>query len=129
MKVPVTLMLDSCLRDRLDALAAQDERSRSALAAAARCARLLCDLCEPHPSPDSAPSTVRPAALACEASAPAGDVPLSAPPAHLAYPGRLHLDALHRSAGVLDERAAVARQHRERVVRETTEALANGATK
>jgi len=71
---------------------------------------------------------VRVAALACEANAPAGDgLDLSPPPA-LSYPATLHVAALRRSAAVQDERAETGRQHRERVMQNTTEALKGSTT-
>jgi hypothetical protein len=127
-RVPTCVTLPPDLLARVDRIAEADERSRSFVVA--RALQTYCDQIEiPSAARVSVPRpVVRVAALACEANAPAGDgLDLSPPPA-LSYPATLHVAALRRSAAVQDERAETGRQHRERVMQNTTEALKGSTT-
>lgn len=127
-RVPTCVTLPPDLLARVDRIAEADERSRSFVVA--RALQTYCDQIEiPSAARVSVPRpVVRVAALACEANARAGGGLDPSPPPALSYLANLHVAALRRCTAVHDDRADTARQHRERVMRESTEALTNGAT-
>ena len=127
-RVPTCVTLPPDLLARVDRIAEADERSRSFVVA--RALQTYCDQIEiPSAAGVLGPAAVRVAALACEANARAGGGLDPSPPPALSYLANLHVAALRRCTAVHDDRADTARQHRERVMRESTEALTNGATK
>jgi len=136
----ISMTLPPALVARLDTVAPSSPyRTRSALAAhllasaladepippsgmAAAGADTAAGTGAPSPSP-AAPQPggllkVAPPQPAGSSGADAGRFPASVP-----YPASLHCDALIRSAAVHTERAEIARQQRERVLRETAKAM------
>ena len=109
-KVPTCVTLPPDLLARVDRLAEADERSRSFVVAQAL--KSYCDAAEFHGA------GFRPNAVEAARSG-APSVPGGTP-----FPAAvLHIGTLLRSQRIAAERAAVAAEHRERVIQETTESL------
>ena len=108
----VTVSLPTDLVARLNAAAAGDDRSRSALVRLALRQALAAE-------PNLPGATMAGASV----DAAAGTGAPSPSPAAPSYPASLHIAALRRQAALADERAGADRQQRERVIEQTAAAM------